>query len=283
MSPAVQPVHSTGSAKGVANPEQSRSLARSADGYVDLMTIGQVIEILSDEFPDSRVTVSKIRFLESEGLIEPVRTPSRYRKFAPDHLDRLRYILTMQRDHYLPLNVIKANLERMDRGEDPLAPDVARNPGLQVRGDEAHVVPISSAGAVDAIAKHSAAQINGDSTFTLVQLSELTNLPIKQLAGLRDAGILKTVPRSEKFDGTALVIARLCGRLMKEGVDIRHIRPIVTAASRQVDLVEALVVPRIRSESLSADEVEQKTEDLVGQIVTLQATVMMAMMREVLQ
>ncbi|HEX2312717.1 MAG TPA: MerR family transcriptional regulator, partial [Thermomonospora sp.] len=79
------------------------------------MTIGDALARLRAEFPD--VTVSKIRFLEAEGLIEPQRTPSGYRKFTPADVERLRFILAAQRDHYLPLRVIKDYLQARDRGE----------------------------------------------------------------------------------------------------------------------------------------------------------------------
>mgnify|MGYP003843923413 CR=1 FL=1 len=81
------------------------------------LSIGEVLTKLRGDFPD--ITISKIRFLESEGLIEPQRTPSGYRKFTSADLDRLRYVLLLQRDQYLPLRVIKENLEALDRGLDP--------------------------------------------------------------------------------------------------------------------------------------------------------------------
>lgn len=81
------------------------------------LSIGEVLTRLRGDFPD--ITISKIRFLESEGLIEPQRTPSGYRKFTSSDLERLRYVLLAQRDHYLPLRVIKENLDAMDRGLEP--------------------------------------------------------------------------------------------------------------------------------------------------------------------
>src|SRR5689334_15001459 len=89
----------------------------SAHAARGLMTIGDVLGLLRDEFPD--VTISKIRFLESEGLIEPARSPSGYRKFSAADVDRLRFILSAQRDQYLPLRVIKQRLDARDRGEPP--------------------------------------------------------------------------------------------------------------------------------------------------------------------
>jgi len=84
-----------------------------------LRSIGQVLATLKVEFPD--ISISKIRFLESEGLLSPERAPSGYRRYSPHDVDRLRYILRVQRDHYLPLRVIREHLDAMDRGDEPPA------------------------------------------------------------------------------------------------------------------------------------------------------------------
>lgn len=89
-----------------------------------LMSIGTVLNVLRDEFPE--VTISKIRFLESEGLIEPQRTPSGYRKFSANDVERLGHVLRMQRDHYLPLKVIREYLDALERGEPVRLPSVGR-------------------------------------------------------------------------------------------------------------------------------------------------------------
>src|SRR3989337_1186205 len=87
-------------------------------------SIGEVLVSVKAEFPD--VTISKIRFLESEGLIEPQRTPSGYRKFSADDVERLGHVLRMQRDHYLPLKVIREHLDAIARGEAVQLPALAR-------------------------------------------------------------------------------------------------------------------------------------------------------------
>ena len=84
------------------------------------------------EFPD--LTISKIRFLETEGLVQPERTPSGYRKFSPADVARLRYVLAQQRDHYLPLRVIKDQLDAIDRGLVPPGAD-GDSPRVAARGD----------------------------------------------------------------------------------------------------------------------------------------------------
>ena len=94
---------------------RARALGDAADQRTPRLTIGEVLAVLRDDFPD--VTISKIRYLESEDLVHPQRTPSGYRKFSRADVSRLRYVLAAQRDQYLPLRVIKEHLEALDRGE----------------------------------------------------------------------------------------------------------------------------------------------------------------------
>lgn len=100
-----------------------------------LMSIGTVLNVLREEFPE--VTISKIRFLESEGLIEPQRTPSGYRKFTAKDVERLGRVLRMQRDHYLPLKVIREHLDAVERGESVRLPTLGR----QRDGDQLRELP----------------------------------------------------------------------------------------------------------------------------------------------
>ena len=96
-------------------PERDSALGDAGDQHTPRLTIGEVLAVLRDDFPD--VTISKIRYLESEDLVHPQRTPSGYRKFSRADVSRLRYVLAAQRDQYLPLRVIKEHLEALDRGE----------------------------------------------------------------------------------------------------------------------------------------------------------------------
>jgi DNA-binding transcriptional MerR regulator len=100
-----------------------------------LMSIGEVLAALRPDFPD--VTISKIRFLESEGLVEPARTPSGYRKFSHGDVERLRYVLSAQREQYLPLRVIKEYLDAIDRGLEPPQPAGAPSPRRTTCGSRA--------------------------------------------------------------------------------------------------------------------------------------------------
>ena len=104
------------------------SAQRQVAGAPTLLSIGQVLAKLSPEFPD--LTPSKLRFLEERQLITPARTESGYRKFSAPDMDRLRFVLTMQRDHYLPLKVIKGYLDEMDAGRTPELPGSVAAPSI---------------------------------------------------------------------------------------------------------------------------------------------------------
>ncbi len=114
--------HTPSSVEATSVPSSRRAgeVRRRGD---ELLSIGAVLTFLRDDFPE--VTISKIRFLEAEGLVEPQRTPSGYRKFSPADLERLAYVLRVQRDHYLPLRVIREHLDAIERGEAPPALPVA--------------------------------------------------------------------------------------------------------------------------------------------------------------
>ncbi|MFD0380869.1 MerR family transcriptional regulator, partial [Streptomyces sp. NPDC127112] len=108
-----------------------KGAAGTAGSAGQLVSIGTVLNLLRDEFPE--VTISKIRFLEAEGLVEPRRTPSGYRKFSTGDVERLARILRLQRDHYLPLKVIREQLDALDRGEQVRIPAPAAH-GESVEG-----------------------------------------------------------------------------------------------------------------------------------------------------
>src|SRR5215217_3012863 len=115
---ADSPAASAGEARGRSAEAAGQSAPESRPRHAT-RSIGQVLAILRTDFPD--VSISKIRFLEAEGLISPQRAPSGYRRYAEGDVERLRYVLAVQRDHYLPLKVIKEHLEQLDRGQAPLS------------------------------------------------------------------------------------------------------------------------------------------------------------------
>jgi DNA-binding transcriptional MerR regulator len=198
------------------------SAGTSGDGAADArsprLTIGAVLGALRDDFPD--VTISKIRFLEGEGLVSPQRTPSGYRKFSRADVDRLRYVLTAQRDHYLPLRVIRDHLEALDAGEDPPPlPGAPRVPRL---------VP----DAVEA----------APSTYTKAALVEASGADEALLDELEAYGL--TAPRAAGgYDAEALAVLRAAAGLARFGIEPRHLRTFRTAADREAGLVEQVVAP----------------------------------------
>src|SRR4051794_33955487 len=167
------------------------------------MTIGEVLGLLSAEFPD--ITVSKIRFLEAEGLIEPERSPSGYRKFAPADVERLRFILGAQRDHYLPLRVIKEHLDAIDHGQAP--------PPLE---DRRHRSPRGL------VATESVYDDTADVRLTRGQLLDAAGVDPEVLAELEEFGLLSRT--GGRYDGDALTIARAAAQLRAFGFEARHLR-----------------------------------------------------------
>src|SRR5437763_9945311 len=158
------------------------------------MSIGEVLSQLRAEFPD--VTISKIRFLEAEGLIEPERTASGYRKFSRDDVSRLRYVLAAQRDHYLPLRVIKTHLDAIDRG---LEPPASSGGGPQV---PRALVAAEGLPGPDAFAREPS-----ELRLSRAELADAAGLEADQLAQIEQLGLL--APRPGGFyDGDALAIAK---------------------------------------------------------------------------
>ncbi|MFO8075446.1 MAG: MerR family transcriptional regulator [Actinomycetota bacterium] len=209
------------------------------DGY----TIGEVLNQLKEEFED--ITISKIRFLESEGLIYPDRTESGYRKFTDDDVDRLRFILTAQRDHYLPLKVIREQLERLDAGELP-GGEAAAPPGD--RASTGGSPPSTEPAAVAPIEVPSA-----PSNLGLRELCEATGLDAAQVRALRDFGILGGHEEdSAPFDADDVAAGRTAKELLRLGLEPRHLRMYRQFAEREVALFEQLVTPLQRQRNPEA-------------------------------
>jgi DNA-binding transcriptional MerR regulator len=212
------------------------------------MSIGEVLARLRSDFPD--ITISKIRFLESEGLIEPERSASGYRKFSPDDVERLRYVLTAQRDQYLPLRVIRENLETIAAGGEPVQSPAAGPPrpaAEPLPGPELF------------------ANKPGEPRLSREQLLAAAGITAAQLEALEAFGLLR--PRSgDTFDGDALVIARTVGELSAFGLEPRHLRSFKAAAEREVGLIEQLVLPMLRQRNPQA---RTRAEQLARQLATL--------------
>jgi DNA-binding transcriptional MerR regulator len=202
----------------------------SAEAARAYFGIGEVLAQLRGEFPD--VSVSKIRFLESEGLIQPARSPSGYRKFGPGDVARLRYILTAQRDEYLPLRVIK---DRLD-GVDGQAPD---GPAPDGQGRRPHAVPALPGSA-------------GGPLLTRRELLDTAGIDERRLAELEDYGLIRRSGRH--YGQEALAAAQAVVALGGYGVQARHLRAVRAAAERETSLIEQIVAPTLRQRSPGARE-----------------------------
>ncbi len=211
--------------------------ARGPDGR-PVMGIGEVLARLRQDFPD--ITISKLRFLESEGLVEPFRAPSGYRKYTAEHLDRLRYVLTAQRDWYLPLRVIREQIAATDRTEYAVhaasVPTPRPDPAPVPRG-AAVPVPLEPS-SIPSATGHSAD--GSESRLTRAQLSERSGLDEAGLVDLEQYGLLPAAV-SGHYEGEALAVARIAARLAEYGLEARHLRPYRTTADRDVGLLAQLV------------------------------------------
>lgn len=191
-------------------------------------SIGEVLQLLQAEFAD--VTISKIRFLEAEGLVTPARTASGYRKFSAADIERLRYVLTAQRDQYLPLKVIKDHLGAMDRGLRPPAP------GGRPAAPEKLPQPAGLPDAEDFSTYGTELKLTRD------ELREAAGITPELLEQLESHNLV--VARGNHYDGDAILIAKAAAEFAQYGIEPRHLRPFRAAADREVGLIEQVVQPR---------------------------------------
>ena len=244
-----------------AVPERDNALGDAVDQHTPRLTIGEVLAVLRDDFPD--VTISKIRYLESEDLVHPQRTPSGYRKFSRADVRRLRYVLTAQRDHYLPLRVIKEHLEALDRGE-PLPPSA---------GAAATVRPPRAEDGGDA----------GVPPLTAEQFARAAGLEPQQLADCVQFGLLVT-DADGRHPATDLPVARAAAGLARHGIEPRHLRVYRTAVDREAGLVEQLVAPVLRARSEEArTRATEKLRELAGLSAQLHTALLEARLRDLLR
>jgi len=229
--------------------------AVASDGF----TIGEVLNQLKDDFED--ITISKIRFLESEGLIYPDRTESGYRKFTLDDVDRLRFILTAQRDHYLPLKVIREQLERVDAGDrlpgssptngsSPATAVAAAPGGLDGRRGEELALALEAAagGGERPLLETPPAAV----ALSLREFCEASGLDPAQIRALKDFGILGERGDEAPFDADDLLAARAARELLRLGLEPRHLRMYRRFVDAELALFEQLVAPLLRQRNPEA-------------------------------
>lgn len=252
------------------------------------LSIGEVLALLVEEFPD--VTISKIRFLESQGLIEPERTASGYRKFYDADVELLRCILREQKENFLPLKVIK---DRLDTGEIDPTGEMPRPTGIRNLPDDVGTSldesrrgrPAAGPAAPDPAAATTqrpparsvppaapvSTPLNTDDTGSIplqpgvvldaTELASMAGLQPAQLEQLQSYGLIVSNPEG-RFDEDALEIARIAKRFLDMGVDARHLRGWRVAADREAGLYEQLIQPYLRQRNPQANDhaIAQLTE-----------------------
>ena len=221
------------------------------------MSIGEVLVTLKTEFPD--ITISKIRFLEGEGLINPERTPSGYRKFYEEDVDRLRMILRMQRDEYLPLKVIKERLLRAD--EEPISEE-----------------------AVEAAKKAETSVIEEIATpptglhMSMDELAAATGVERDRIKELESFHILCShgMNGDKYYDGDDFVTLSIVKEFFKFGIEPRHLTMYRHFAEREASFFEGIVMPVLRQRN--PDAKRTATESL-GELSTISRKFKQALLR----
>ena len=227
------------------------------------MTIGAVLAALSPDFPD--ITISKIRFLEAEGLVTPERTGSGYRTFSSHDLERLRYILTAQRDRFWPLKVIAEALDKLDRGLEP------------VGNAQAPAGPQVPAAAADPYLP-SASEVGrrGHLRLTDAELRQAAGLDQDTFEALSTYGLLHP-DASGHFGDAALAVARAAGALAAYGIEPRHLRPFRTAADREIGLVQQVLSPvRGRNQGTGGRATHDPTPQILAECIALHTALVRA-------
>lgn len=217
-----------------------------------LMNIGQVLELLRPEHPT--ISIPKIRFLEDKGLVSPVRTPAGYRKYSHADVERLRYVLMLQRDHEQSHKRIAEILDAIDRGLEP-PPLVSLIPSVP----EVALSP-------DGMPSPASFRRTDDLRLSRKEVLKIAEIPEELLARLEDFGLVAPRPGTGHYDTDALVVCTTARELAQFGLEPRHLRAFKAAADREVGLVEQVVAPQRRATDAAA---KARTEDTVAQIAAL--------------
>ncbi len=214
-----------------ATPAQARK-----PGIQGLLSIGQVLARLRPEFPD--LTPSKLRFLEERQLISPARTESGYRKFSPIDMDRLRFVLAMQRDHYLPLKVIRGYLDELDAGRQPELPGSATGPIPTILPTERRL-----------------------------QRDELIREANATPQLLNDAVSASLIVPAELYGEPVLAVLRSLVELQRSGIEPRHLRGFRASAERELGLIESALIPvSRRNDASSRAKASELAKEIAGQL-----------------
>jgi DNA-binding transcriptional MerR regulator len=262
------------------------------------VSIGDVLDQLRPEFDD--ITISKIRFLESQGLIDPERTPSGYRKFSPADVDRLRFILRQQREHFLPLKVIKERLDQLDQGvpaetfDAPAkaAPEDAPRPRRRKALDAEPLFEMARRAAEEDAARDATSAVRDSEgpddhrlsqtavILTRAELAAAAGITDDELGQLEEYGLVTPAHTSRDrvlFDEDALAIARVAATFMRHGVEPRHLRMYRAFAEREAGLFEQVLLPYRRQRN---PEAQARTRETLGELSGLGRQLRTALLRQ---
>lgn len=225
-------------------------MTAAARPHRDGLSIGAVLAQLRPDFPD--ITISKIRFLESEGLISPKRTESGYRQFTTADVQRLKFVLAAQRDHYLPLKVIREQLAAADGAGAPTRPLVAVPSPVDTEGAPAPTGPL-----------------------TRDELVAAAGIDAALLAELEQFGLVGADPAG-RFDPDAVVVATTVRSMADYGIEPRHLRAFRAAADREVGLLSQIVAPLYRNRDPAT---RARADDIADELSAMSATLHGLMVR----
>lgn len=226
--------------------------------------IGKVLDELLPEFSD--LTITKIRYLESEGLLEPERTPSGYRKFSFGDVERLRFILRQQRDKFWPLSHIRQVLDEMDRGQ---VPDTEQTGAVRV--------PHLSLAEDGMPTEDSFLEPSGSARLSRAELLESAKISSETLDAIEQYGLISRRPSQRYYDATALQIAALVGEFAELGLEPRHLKMFSAAADREVALFEQVVSPRARQ--LDKEATDRTVAGLAALSIRFQSVLLRSRLR----
>ena len=265
------------------------------------LSIGEVLSLLQAEFPD--ITISKIRFLESQGLLDPERTPSGYRKFYEPDIERLRWILVQQRENFLPLRVIKDRLsgdvssppteqphastpEPVPTPVEPPAPvpspEPVPPPAPEPVPPPAPPVPAPVPDPPKMPAPSSLDVGPSAVSLTRDELASACGLHERVLSDLERYGLITGRPmgRDTLYDEEALVVARLAAGFMRFGVEARHLRMYKVSAEREASFFEQMVLPLVKQRNPDA---RRQAVTNLAELTDLGESLRAAMLRQALK
>ena len=255
------------------------------------LSIGEVLSLLRDEFPD--ITISKIRFLESQGLLDPERTPSGYRKFYDADVDRLRWILRQQRENFLPLKVIKGRLAGDSTANGDAGDHGDHEEGLEAQAADMASLPVEPATAPVAPAaeprippyKQQPSPLSAGPSGVNVTMDELaaaSGLSQEKLVELEKFGFFagRPVAGVVYYDEEAMVVAHLAARFLHYGIEARHLRMYKNAADREAGLFEQIVTPLLKQRNPQA---RGQAVEALGELSGMGQSLRAALVRQALR